>query len=102
MKKDTIKPFKELHPENELMKKYDVVLTCRQKNKIAFMLMTQDLFAIDLTITLQNTHTLGSHISLTAYKKGVRVPLGNKILNSNNGLIYFFRNRNSFWDADFD
>ena len=44
--------------------------------------------ATDLTITVKNIPTLCSLISLTAYKEGVRVPLGNKILNPNNGLRY--------------
>ena len=51
--------------------------------------MTQDFLATDLTITVKNTPTLCSPLSLTAYKEGVRVPLGNKILNPNNGLRYY-------------
>ena len=87
MEKNTILSFDEFHPEKELMKKYDNVLTCRQKDKIAFIFMTQE--ATDLPITVQNPPTLGSPLSLAAYKEGVRIPQGNKILNPNNGLKIF-------------
>ena len=44
MERATILSFNDFHPEKELMKKYDNVLTCRQKDKIAFIFMTQDFF----------------------------------------------------------
>lgn len=85
LKKDKIASFSEFAPEKQLLKKYDNLITSRSADKLVCAFMTKEYEECKLTVIVENKPTLCSPLIFTAFRNGVRVPLG-KILNPNNGL----------------
>ena len=87
MKKDKISSFSQFLPEKKLNKKYDNIITYRTNDRLVCSFMAKNFQECKMTVIVENTPTLCSPLVLTAFKKGVRVPLS-KILEPNNGLAY--------------
>jgi len=85
MKKDKICSLSEFSPEKELHKKYNNLILSRTEDRFVCLFMTEHCEECVLSVVVENKPTLCSPLTLTAFKKGSRVPLG-KILNPNNGL----------------
>lgn len=84
LKKDKITSFTDFVPEKEL-RKYDNILISRTDDRFVCLFMSKDFTKCESTIIVENKATLCSPLILTAYKKEIRVPLG-QILHPNNGL----------------
>ena len=84
-KKDEIKDFTRFHPESALKQKYKNLIISREENQLICVFMKSDCSESDVTVIVDCKKTLTCDLTLTAFKQGIRVPLG-KILNPNNGL----------------
>ena len=85
MDRDRIKSFCDFVPDKEIQKKYENVVITRSSDRCAYLFMSSDYHECKMTVVVENKSTLCSPLVCSAYKSGVRVPLGT-ILNPNNGL----------------
>lgn len=102
LEKDKITSFSDFFPDKELHKKYDNLMISRSEDKFVCIFMSNNFKESYLTIIVHNKSTLCSPLTLSAFKNGISVPLGN-ILNPNNGLAYysqFFEAVNSVCNYD--
>lgn len=100
LQRDKISSFAEFIPDKELNKKYGNLIISRAEDRFVCLFMTDRYEESYLSIIVQNTPTLCSPLVLSAFKKGINVPLG-KILNPNNGLnsySQFFEAVHSAWN----
>ena len=88
LKRDKITSFAEFSPDKELLKKYKHVVVSRTADKCAFLFMEEHYREIALSVLVHNKSTLCSKLTLSAFKKGICVPLS-KILHPNNGLASY-------------
>eukprot|EP00745_Piridium_sociabile_P001153 TRINITY_DN10714_c0_g2_i1.p1 TRINITY_DN10714_c0_g2~~TRINITY_DN10714_c0_g2_i1.p1 ORF type:complete len:837 (+),score=176.30 TRINITY_DN10714_c0_g2_i1:399-2909(+) len=92
--RDRIISFENFDPVKDLQNKYDNVLISRSDKRFVCLLMSDDHSECSVSVVVQNKKTLCSPLTLTAFRNGIRVPLG-AILNPNNGL----NSKSQFFDA---
>lgn len=85
---DKIKSFAEFLPEKNLRKKYRNLIISRTKEKFVCLFMSEKMTCCNLSIIVENRPTLCSPLIMSAYKKGINVSIS-KLLNPNNGLLYY-------------
>ena len=88
LKKDRITSLSEFFPDKDLLKKYDNVIIYRPNGKFISVFMKEEFQTCKLTVIVEDKRTLCSPLTLSAFKDGIRVPLG-KVLNPNNGLASY-------------
>lgn len=85
--RDSIKAFSSFKPESELKNKYHNknVISTRTSDQLVFVFMKDDFSESEVSVIVDDKKTLTCALIVTAFKRGIRVPLG-KILHPNNGV----------------
>ena len=86
---DRIDLFADFQPEKALLKKYPKALIFRSKQKITIIFMNESETQSEIVITVQDKQTLCSPASVVVFKKGVRVPIPQNLINPNNGFARY-------------
>ena len=89
MEKDTIRSINEFDPEKRTAEKYNNVVTSRQKYKIVYIFITQDLLSTEQTIILYCSQCW--KVTFTSYVvslRGRHIKSHKNVLNLNNVLKY--------------
>ena len=93
-KKDEVKSLDAFKPEKDLRKIHKDIIITRTSETLVCVFMKEDFSDCELSIVIEKQSALTSPLTLKAYKRGFRVPLGG-YLHPNNG----FNSLQMFLDA---
>lgn len=88
-KKDKFNAFMNFTPEKELSKKYKGLVLHRTEKELVCIFMNTDFTASNVVITVYSKSTLMSPATISAFKRGVKVPIPQNIIQPNNGLARY-------------